>query len=75
MVLLSSPTSALEIVSSTRLLVMRETSGASTNRLPSSVAMTMPSKRCSRPWCWALWNVPTCTPSVANTGVPRGRTW
>ena len=47
------------IVSVTRRFVIVSTSGASTNRLPSFVATTMPSKMCSRRLSSTLLTVPS----------------
>ena len=71
----SRAASAASIVSVTRRSVMRATSGASTKRLPRPVSITIPSKMCSRLLSSTRWTVPTCVPSEAWTGTPRGSAW
>ena len=60
------------MVSVTRRSVIRTTSGASTNRSPSGVRSTMPSKMCSRALSSTRWTVPTSMPSDDTTGTPVG---
>ena len=56
----SAAASAAVIERTTARSKMRATSGASTNRRPSGVSMTMPSKMCSRALSSTRRTVPTC---------------
>ena len=66
---------AASMASITRRRVIRATSGASTNRMPSLVRITIPSKMCSRALSCTRWTVPSSRPSEEITGTPRGSAW
>jgi hypothetical protein len=67
----SAAASSALIVRITARSKIRATSGASTNRRPSGVSITMPSKMCSRALSCTRRTVPISTPSALRTGVPR----
>ena len=67
----SSAASAASIDSVTRRSAIRETSGASTNRRPRAVVITMPSKMCSRGFSSTRSTLPISSPSEECTAVPR----